>query len=56
MIIGGDMNCVLDPSKDTRGARSVYKPSNALASVIKCDSLQQKVPYVGSHLCLIYKH
>ena len=27
LIIGGDMNCVLNPSKDTKGARSMYKPS-----------------------------
>ena len=39
LIIGGDMNCVLNPSKDTRGARSLYKPSNALASTIKCFTL-----------------
>ena len=39
LIIGGDMNCVLKPSEDTKGARSMNKPSNALASIIKCFTL-----------------
>ena len=34
LIIGGNMNCVLNPSKDTKGARSMYKPSNALAIIL----------------------
>ena len=39
LIIGGDMNCVMNPSVDTKGAKSVYKPSNALKSIIKCFKL-----------------
>ena len=27
-----------------------------IAVQAKCDALQQKVPYVGSHLCLVYKY
>ncbi len=39
LIIGGDLNCVLNPRLDTKGARSVYKPSNALGGIIKSFSL-----------------
>ena len=50
LIIGGDMNCVLNPSKDTKGARSMYKPSNALVSIIKpftlCDIWRKLHPNV----------